>query len=384
MRIILTKKGKNELNDLRKLFYSKEKSLIRNKSQKEIFPPNKRKTFFNINNYYSNISNISINKFKTTNKNKTFINNSSLNNISLNLNNSNYINNNNNDINFKNTKISKSQSKNNIIYDTILKKMYKNYSNELHYNLKAILMPMKNINSNLSNSVDNNNKINSVNVKNSIKIKNILNKNLYKNLIKKIEEEVFIKKLNNNQINNYRNYETNENLLEKINQILNKKILFRNKELINYISNNKNLNYNFLKKIYFMNDEKIEKINNIIKEPKYKFLIDDNNNNNKNNLFNLYKKEYFNLIKNSDIEKKEIENNMEMTKSIFNKFKYNYNVNKNKKLLNFLKDRKKELLKKNNSNDDLKKNDNNNIHLKNKYKLKKNVSSSYIFNYHFI
>ena len=248
MRIILTKKGKNELNDLRKLFYSKEKSLIRNKSQKEIFPPNKRKTFFNINNYYSNISNISINKFKTTNKNKTFINNSSLNNISLNLNNSNYINNNNNDINFKNTKISKSQNKNNIIYDTILKKMYKNYSNELHHNLKTILMPMKNINSNLSNSVDNNNKINSVNVKNSIKIKNILNKNLYKNLIKKIEEEVLIKKLNNNQINSYRNYETNENLLEKINLMLNKKILFRNKELINYIRNNKNLIIIFLKK----------------------------------------------------------------------------------------------------------------------------------------
>ena len=75
---------------------------------------------------------------------------------------------------------------------------------------------------------------------------------------------------------------------------------------------------------------------------------------------------------------------MEITKSIFNKFKYNYNVNKDKNLLNFLKERKKELLKKNNSNDDLKKNDDNNINLKNKYKLKKNVSSSYIFNYHFI
>ena len=382
MRIILTKNGKIELNDLRKLFYSKEKSLIRNKSQKEIFPPNKRKNFFNINNYYSNISNNTINKFKTTNKNKTFLNNSSLNNISYKLNNTNY-NNNNNDINFKNTKINKSQSKNNIIYDTILKKMYKNYSNELHYNLKTILMPVKN-NSNSSNSIDNNNnKINSTNIKNSITIKNILNKNLYKNLIKKIEEEVFIKKLNNNQINNYRNYETNENLLEKINQILNKKILFRNKELINYISNNKNLNYNFLKKIYFMNDAKIEKINNIIKEPKYKFLINDNNNNNKNNLFNLYKKEYFNLIKNSDNEKKEIENNMEITKSIFNNFKNNYIVDKNKNLISFLKERKKELLKKNNSNIDLKKNDNNSIYLKDKYKLKKNASSRYIFNYHF-
>jgi len=251
--------------------------------------------------------------------------------------------------------------------------MYKNYSNELHYNLKTILMPMKNINSNLSNSIDNNNKINSVNFKNRIKLKNILNKNFYKNLVKKIDEEIFIKKLNNNLLNNYRNYETNENLLEKINQMLNKKILFRNKELINYISNNKNLNFNFLKKIYFMNDDEIEKINNIIKETKYKFLIDNknNNNNNKNNHINLYKKEYFNLIKNSDNEKKEIENNMEITKSIFNKFKSYYNLNKNKNLLDFLKERNKELLKKNNSNIDLKKNDNNNIHLKNKYKLKK-------------
>ena len=89
------------------------------------------------------------------------------------------------------------------------------------------------------------------------------------------------------------------------------------------------------------------------------------------------------MIKNSDNEKKEIENNMEITKSIFNNFKNNYIVDKNKNLISFLKERKKELLKKNNSNIDLKKNDNNSIYLKDKYKLKKNASSRYIFNYHF-
>ena len=95
MRIILTKNGKIELNDLKKLFYSKEKSLIRNKSQNEIFPSNKRKTFCNIKNYNSNIPNNTVIKFNALNKNKTFINNSSLNNISLNLNRTNYNNNNN-------------------------------------------------------------------------------------------------------------------------------------------------------------------------------------------------------------------------------------------------------------------------------------------------